>query len=318
MTLRLLSPSNITVAKAGLGVLPDTRLNVACKLLMAERITVTVIAWGANDADLLVADTATTEGDRAIKQAAARGMPTLRLARTPDASTHTLSPTATVRDIAVALRQLIDSAQTETAPPEIPLPPMLEALRLDLPSDVEPTLFELGQHHIVVDRPRGCVHLLHSGTMKGLLRDIASTHWRSRTLGGDWSPQSPARDHTVISIESIWWHLLPMPHVKLPRRWVGSAAQLSAWPELAIEAVDATTLAALTQLMYRSWRPDQLAAVSGVSPAHAERIVAITHASGLAGKTSTVVPTAARTGLKDAVMKIARRFGLNLLGARHA
>ncbi|HEX7815204.1 hypothetical protein [Dyella sp.] len=323
MSSRLPQHSLITVAIAGLGMLSETRLRVACSLLMAERMRVDVVNWGAAQAHILVADHHSAEGNQAIESAHRLKLPTLALGRTRVASLMTLSPSATVKDIAEALKQLIQRLGADTsAMPEVNLPPLLEALRLDRPNDGGLYLYELGLIRMVVDYERRYLHMLRRVAFDHLLRDLDNAYWHSTPLDAHWLAQHRMDVHASFSIESVWWQLLAMPHIQLPIEWLGNAVQLNAWPDLDTLAVDPSTIQALTHLMHGSWQAQALVEATGIDGARAGRILAIAQASGLADQVTmiqTVKPASgASPGIKGAILKIAKRFGLQLRGLRHA
>ncbi len=312
----------ITIATAGLGVLPETRLKVACTLLMADRMQVDVVAWGASEANILVADNASLEGSLAIDSARQLKLPTLTLGRTPSSLLPTLSPTATVKDIAAELKSLIRSLVGESghAPR---LSPLLEQLRLDHPAGGL-QLMELGLVRLLVNRDSGVVHMLRRVPLEDLLHEAGNPYWHSTAVTPEWAEQHRSDVHASHSIESIWWRLLELSQIDLAQTSAREApVRLAAWPELDAQVIDPQWLTALAYLMHESWHADALAELSGIDAGMIRRLLHVVVASGLASQAPQVAQAKPATSnaaaaLTGSILKVAKRFGLKLFGIGHA
>lgn len=323
MTLPL--PSDFTVAMAGLELLPATRLKVACSLLAADRLTVRLIEWGAEPATLLVADETSDAGRTAIQSARKARLPAIRLIAANDSSgtMHVLPRLATVREFADALRfglQDRPPSLTETSPySDAPLPqPFLEHLRLDRRRDLR-VLLEQGLFRVVSDTREGKLHMLRRMPLDELLERAPKSDWRVTEISdGEWESLYRPDVTRTYAIETLWWRLLPhLSRDELPR--VTGMVRLRTWPDLDAGATPAAWPLVLAYCSSQPWHADALAAASDVPEEDVQQVMALVRLSGL--EASLSYPAAKVRGSAahhaSTLLRMAKRFGLKLLGKAH-
>lgn len=310
-----------TIAVAGLDLLPATRLKVACSLLMAERMDVGVVAWNDTQPDLLVADSTSTEGQQAIRRARDLRMPVMTFSRGQSVPSATSLPhAASVRDIALALKTMLSADASETGPEPAVAHGLLERLRLDAPArDI--VLMELGLLRVVVDGPRGRLHMLRRMPIEELVANLADAHWACTPLSErEWKHGYRPDVTSTHSIESLWWRVATHQDIELPQL-PELPTQLRAWPDLDASHTPSDWLPALACLLVNAWPVDELAVAAGLSLETARRLVSITQLSGLADTSAHARQRDLRRVPADVsggtLLRIARRFGLKLFGSKH-
>ena len=311
---------------AGLDLLPVTRLKVACSLLAADRVTVRLVEWGAEPASLLVADETSYAGRHAIEAARHDQMPAIRLNGVPRATDPmpALPKLATVRDFVDALKACL---QAGTSTPlndtpsgwDAPLPqPLLEHLRLDRrrPGRV---LIELGLFRVISEPLAGRLHMLRRMPLDDLLERALKPDWRITELSEkDWQATFLPDVTGSHPIESLWWRLLPhLAGDELPR--VTDTLRLRAWPDLDVGATPAAWPLVLAHLAGKSWRAHALASATGVPTHEVQRVMALVRLSGLEAAPSQPPAGVRATAAHHAgtLLRMAKRFGLTLLGKAH-
>lgn len=312
---------SLFVGMAGLDLLPQTRLKVACSLMAAERLILHPARWGEQSCALLVADEGTVLGRDAIAHASANRTPVIRLAeRAQDESSGlVLGRKATVRDFVDALRaglapQAADAPANEASEP---LPPFLDHLRLDR-RRTSLRLMENGLVRLLVDSNSGQVHFLRRMPMSDLLQRALRTDWSVSEISEDTWRLDLSRDVTSThSMESLWWRIAP----GLPAHLVGvefQGMQMRHWPDLDPGTVAAGWILPMACLQVREWRPQELANATQVPLKEILRIMAAARYAGLAGRpvvgANALVRKPSPASQARAVFQIAKRFGLRLLG----
>jgi hypothetical protein len=324
MAMQLL-PQRRVVAAAGLDLLPATRLKVACSLLMADMLEITVVPWTGEPVDLLVADGSNSTGSDAIRAAWPAHMPVLTFSReaagAPAASE--LLPTASVRQIAEAVKAGLAAGRAAEAGDTPRSLRLIDCMRLDAGARVGASrrmLMELGLLRVVIDPLDGRLHMLRRMPLDELLDRVEDARWQSTPLSdADWL-QIYRPDVTVsYSIEMLWWRLTVRADFELPVIALGETT-LASWPDLDIGNTPASWLPVLAQLRVRAWSPTALATATDVSLPVVRRIMTAVHVSGLAPAESVRADVAARRSHRMAepearsFLRIARRFGLRLMG----
>lgn len=306
---------------AGLDLLPQTRLKVACSLLAAERLVLQPAQWGDRPCALLVADEATARGREALASALASYTPVIRLAGTAPDGPRSLSlhRQATVREFVDALRAGLTDKAAAGLPGEDNqrLPPFLEHIRRD-ERRKDRHLLVHGLVRVVVDSMAGQVHMLRRMPLDALLELALRTDWSvSAVDDADWQAGLSADIVSTHSIESLWWRIAP----GLPAELLGvefQGLQMSQWPDMDPGAVGANWILPMACLQMREWRPMELAAASEVSLKEVRKIMAVARYSGLGGRAGpdrgSLLPGQASAPQAMSVLRIAKRFGLRLLG----
>jgi hypothetical protein len=319
-------PSDVTVAMAGLDLLPATRLKVACSLLAADRLTVRLVEWGTEPAALLVADETSYLGRHAIQSARHDQVPSIRVNGVSRASDPipALSKLATVRDFVDALKACLQgsapSLPADTTPGwDVTLPqPLLEHLRLDRrrPGRV---LIEWGLFRVISEPLGGRLHMLRRMPLDDLLERALKPDWRITDLSDkDWQTVFLPDVTGSHAIESLWWRLLPhLTDDDLPR--VTDALRLRAWPDLDAGATPAAWPLVLAHLASKPWTARDLASAIGVPMDEIQRVMALVRLSGLEAAPSQPAAGVRATAAHHAgtLLRMAKRFGLTLLGRAH-
>ena len=320
------SPSDFTVAMAGLELLPATRLKVACSLLAADRLSVRLVAWGAEPANLLIADETTLEGRHAMQSARQDNVASIVVGSAGSGSGGMpgLQRLATVREFADALKsRLLDTATAgmdRSSAWDAPLLyPMLEQLRLDRPRNRR-VLLEHGLFRFVSDTRSGELHMLRRMPMDEFLERTLKPDWRLTEVSEkEWQSVLLPDVTGTYAIESVWWRLLPLlPDDGLPR--VTGASSLRAWPDLDVESTPASWLLLLANLSRRPWTAEDLAGSTGAPADEVHRLMALVRLSGLEGALSDAASAGVRVSAirhAGSMLKIAKRFGLKLFGRAH-
>jgi hypothetical protein len=316
------TPSDFTVAMAGLALLPATRLKVACSLLAADRLTVRLVEWGTEPATLLVADETTPEGRHAVQSARQGNVASIRLGGT--GSMHGLQRLSTVREFADALKSGLQGATTTSIDRpsawDSPLPsPMLEHLRLDRPRNTR-VLLEQGLFRVVCDARSGELHMLRRMPLDELLERALKPDWRVTDVSErEWQSVLLPDVTGTYAIETLWWRLRPtLADDVLPR--VEEALRLRAWPDLDAEGTPASWPLLLANLVWQPWQAGDLAGSTGTQVDEVHQVMALIRLSGLEASPSDVASPGMRaSALRHAgsMFKIAKRFGLKLLGKAH-
>ncbi|WP_329742360.1 hypothetical protein [Dyella sp. A6] len=311
------------IAIAGLDILPATRLKVACNLLAAERLDVSVMPWGTSPADILVADTTSVDGRSAASSALSTKLPLLTFNRVTSigpASSMSLPLNATVRDIATALKQLIAIVSVSGTKARKLLPPLLQALdRSRLANGI--MTFARGTTSFIVDQGAGLVLLSDPAAMEDIVTHSMADDWTSKALDTRaCNTRLTEQAYNTVTIESLWWRIVTHETFALPKGDDARPVQLSAWPELDAHYCPPQWLPAIAQLMYSGSTADSLARTTGIDPADATRLIQVAHLSGLTVTTPSrhnVHSLAGKATLTHSFMNVAKRFGLKLFGRQH-
>lgn len=311
----------LVVGMAGLELLPRTRLKVACSLMAAERLALQPADWDGRPCALLVADESSPEGRLAVTQASVAGTPVLRIGEPPAATApdFALGRQATVREFVDALRAAL-SARAGHAPAsegEPALPPFLEAIRLDQRGKPR-RLLEQGLLRVVVDAGTSQLHLLRRVPLEAVLQAAARPDWSVAELDeAAWQDGFAADVISTHAIESLWWRIAP----ELPAELLGVEFQgmrMRAWPDLEPGGVALGWMLPLACLQLREWRPQELANATGLALKDVRRIMAAARFAGLGGHAGadrgTLLPGRGGAHQALSVLKLAKRFGMKLLG----
>lgn len=321
-----LPPTRVRIAVAGLDLLSSTRVKVACSLLMAERLEIELAEWDNTPVAALVAHDAQLAGRSAIAAAERQGLPLLVISRQRGiGAAPWLSHGATVREIADALRQTLQQSAASPARTAndggVRLPPLLERLRLDRPHPA-PVLMENGLLRVVVDTRSGMLHMLRRMPLEQLLDSAAESSWYATELVlAEW--ETRYRPDVTVShvIESLWWQLAARGQCALPGHAEG-AIGLSAWPDLDPATADPQWLLVLAHLQQRTWLPGALSTATGMPLDTVRRVMSVLRFSGLSvdevgaarARSRVQAPSPAQA---RSFLRVAKRFGMKLLGMQH-
>ncbi|MDY0021355.1 hypothetical protein [Arenimonas caeni] len=301
---------------AGLQLLPCTRLKVACSLMAAERLDLQPRDWDGGACAVLVADENSPEGRVAIARALSQGTPVVRIGGD---SGLALGRQATVREYVDVLRIVFPATASQAVADdgEPALPPLLAALRLDLPRKGR-YLLQNGLLRVVADPDAGQLHFLRKMPLEALLAVATGTGWSVRDIDeAAWQGGLAAEVVATHPIETLWWRLAP----DLPADLLGVEFQgmrLRAWPDLAPDTVAGAWMLPLACLQLREWRPQELAGATGLALKDVRRIMATARLAGLGERAGAapgaLLPGRGAAGPAISVLRLAKRFGMRLLG----
>ncbi len=303
------------VAAAGLDVLHQTRLKLACSMLLAERMDVQLQPW-AGDADLLVVGLDHADAPRLLSEAHAANVPMLSIARRyADAAPGRLPHGATVRDINEQLSSLLLSAPLLTDERPTPRAPLLLRL-LAQPDDSRLHLLQRGAIMALVDVATRSIALPASVSLAELVAQLDDSTWSSEVIdAATFQHQYIYRVPQRYSLEALYFCIARYRPTLLPVPDGLPTLKLRHWPDLHSDDVPATWLLAIAHLHARPWQPAALAEACHLPPDTVQSLFSAAVASGLASNQDTAVPRTPRR--KDASDSrffswVARRFGLNL------
>lgn len=314
--------SRLQLAIAGLDLVSSTRLKVACSLLMADRLEISVVDWRTAPQAALVAHDGSDEGQQAITAARTHGTPWLAISRQPGAGD--LAHGASVRDIVDAVRRLLMSPRQAPAPDATALPtlpPFLEAIRQDR-TGPDYLLLENGLLRLVADRPAGRLHLLRRVSLSQVVAAANAAYWRVTPLdAGQWQDVHAPEVVEAWPLEVVWWRAARQLDPSLLQADEGRLG-LAAWPDLEPASTDPQWLPVLAHLQRRDWSPAALAAATGIPRASVAQVAALVRLSGLARRAGSApaAPTPRQPFAPEQMrsfLRVAKRFGLRLMGVQH-
>ena len=306
------------VAAVGLDVLHQTRLKLACSMLLAERMDVQLHPWSGADTDLLVVGLDHADAARALSEANAANVTVLSIARRfADAAPARLPHGATVRDINEQLSSLLLSAPaTATERPVAVRAPLLLRLLDQQPADDRLHLLQRGGISALVDVATRSVALPASLSLAELVAQLDDSTWSSEVIDtATFQHQYAYRLPQRHSLEALYFCIARYRPELLPEPELLPTLKLKHWPDLNAEDVPANWLLAIACLHARAWEPAALAAACHLPRNTVQSLFCAAVASGLALNQEVAVPSTTRR--KDASDSrffswVARRFGLNL------
>lgn len=305
---------SLTVAAHGLDLLHQTRLKLACSMLLAERMDVQLQDFTGQAANLLVIAGEQPEAASVVAQARTMGIPVLIIVRHVHAPGQ-IAHGATVTTLNERLSQLLRSnadAQPVTGTP------LLLALAGNR-SDKQIHLLQRGALMIALDPLCRSLALPSGLTLNELVEQLDDSSWSSSTIStAEFDHQYIYRLPQRQSLETLFFSIARRRPELLPAAADVPALQLEHWPDLGQADVPANWLLAIACLHARPWQVSALATACGLSTADTQALIAAALASDLASiqapqrASSTVASQSKPTGL---FAWVARRFGLNLPGA---
>lgn len=308
---------NVRVVAAGLDLLHSTRLKLACSLLLADRIDVSLLTWSDADAEMR-GDLLVTGQDAASTIAIGRWAgPVLAVRRVASPSNPAeLAHGATVRDIHERLRQLLSAELVEPAiatPAQHDVRPlplrMLQAARV-------PELLMQGHLRMAIDPRNACVHVAADLPLDALIAAFAEPGWTNQPLPQPLTTIGATLPRRV-SLEHLYFAIAHRHPEWLPAAAAGQPLQLRQWPDLSEEAASAALLVAIAYLHARPWQAAALAASCQLPLQAVQGLFAAATASGLAQVDAVALPREERRPQRSASTSrflswVGRRFGLNL------
>lgn len=304
------------VAAAGLDVLHQTRLKLACSMLLAERMDVQLVPWNG-EADLLVVGLDHADAARTLSEANAGNVPMLSIARRyADSAPGRLPHGATVRDINDQLSSLLLNAPAGASERPATKAPLLLRLTRQDPADTRLHLLQRGGISALVDVATRSIALPASVSLAELVAQLDDSTWSSEVIdAATFQHQYAYRLPHRHSFEALNFCLARHRAELLPALDTLPTLKLRQWPDLNADDVPANWLLAIACLHARPWQPAALAAACHLPPNTVQSLFSAAVASGLASNQDAAVPSTPRR--KDASDSrffswVARRFGLNL------
>jgi hypothetical protein len=303
------------VAAAGLDVLHQTRLKLACSMLLAERMDVQLLPW-TGDADLLVVGLDHADAPRLLSEAHAANVPMLSIARRyADAGPGRLPHGAIVRDINEQLSNLLLASPASAGERPASRAPLLLRLLADA-SDTRLHLLHSGGISALVDGATRSIALPASLPLAELVTQLDDSTWSSEVIDkATFQHQYTYRLPQRYSLEALYFSIARHRPALLPVPETLPAMKLRHWPDLHSDDVPATWLLAIARLHARPWQPAALATACHLPPDTVQSLFCAAVASGLASNQDAAVPsTPRRNDASDSrfFSWVARRFGLNL------
>lgn len=310
----------LDVASFGLDLLHQTRLKLACSLLLAQRLDVSVQPWKDGKADLLVIGIDQPEAAAVLARARAMGVPCLIISRhvDPDAADQ-LAHGATVASLNQKLSTLLASRPSDSPARARPL--LLELAQMQTAAGTL-HLLQRGAAQVVIDPATLSLALPANLGLLELVQLLDDSHWSSERIGrAAFDHQYRHRLPQRQSLEALFFCLARHRPQWLPGGDAGTLLQLEHWPDLGSADLPASWLLAIACLHARPWQANALAAHCQIPVSTVETLFAAAAASGLA-QTAPIASTAPppRRNREDSRFFgwVARRFGLTLFKTAQA
>ncbi|ATE72321.1 hypothetical protein [Lysobacter capsici] len=314
------SSKRYLVVSADLDKSRHARLHAACVGLREQGIEIDLQAWSDRPAHLLVTGTETSLSRNAVEQAMRRGIPVLRIGRLPwdPDSVHSVDINIEAGELGRSLRERLrhgrDDAEANGASAAGALP-FVQHL-LSAPKGLY--LFESGLFRLVADLGASRMHMIRRMPYPELVAEAMSPNWFITALTQKQYVEKYRQDVTQsYSLESLLWdiaigHDAPLAQVDALR-----PLQLRGWPLMPSTALPTQWLLPLGCLLRGPWSLPALAEATATPHAELKRLFAVALATGLAEAAPATMPAHRQGGSSELglIRRLARRFGLNFLGA---
>ncbi len=302
------------VATAGLDLLHSTRLKLACSLLLADRIAVTLEDWNGQVADLVVLGLDAPGARGTLEQLRREGRRVLTISREAGAD---LRHGATVRDINEAIRLGLLAPAQQPQQHSATVPPLLALCGAAPDSGLQ--LVCRGNRIAVIDPQRRCLLMAAGQPLDAIVEHIGADDWSVTPLGAqEFSSFYATRLTSAHSFEALFFAVAARQPGVLPAVDHDRPMQLDHWPDLAGDESQTPWLMAIACLHARPWRAGPLAQACKLPLQTVECLFAAALASGIAANREIVrAPSASQrdAGNTRFFSWVARRFGLNLFKA---
>lgn len=305
------------VAAAGLDMLHQTRLKLACSMLLAERMEVLLQPWSGDACDLLVIGLDHPDAARALSEANAVNVQILSIARRhAGAAPGRLPHGATVRDINEQLSSLLLATPGMGSEHTAAGTPLLLQLASADPGASALHLLQRGGITVLVDSATRSIALAPGTTLADVVAQLDDVAWSASPIDvATFQHQYAYRLPQRHSFEALYFCIARHRPALLPPVAEHATLKLRHWPDLQADDVPGTWLLAIACLHARPWQPAALAAACQIPRHTVQSLFCAAVASGLALNQDAAVPRTQRR--KDASDSrffswVARRFGLNL------
>ena len=308
---------SIRIAASGLNLVHQTRLKLACSMLLAERMDVSVGSIEDDQAQLLVVASDHPEATAALALARARRLPTLTVSRHADTRVdNQLAHGATVAQLNEKLSRLLTlTGQDQLAPAGVPL--LLQLANHDQLGTGQLHKLQRGALMLVLDTRNSSIALPAQLSLKELIEQLDDSTWSADALDRiDFQHQYTYRLPQRQSLESLFFAVARLRPQLLPATDLDEPVQLRHWPDLDSQLIPGNWLMAIALLHAQPCSSTALAATCSLSPASVTALLAAATAGGLVQQ-QAASPTsrakAADNGQNSRFFSwVARRFGLTL------
>lgn len=310
----------LDVAAFGLDLLHQTRLKLACSLLLAQRLDVSMQPWNGSRADLLVIGIDQPGAAAVLARARAMDLPSLIISRhaDPDAADQ-LAHGATVASLNQKLSALLAVKHGNALERVMPL--LLQLAQTRTPADTL-HLLQCGALQLVVDPASRSLALPAGLGLSELIGQLDDSRWASSHLSrADFNHPYRQRLPQRQSLEALFFCLARHRPQLLPTASADTVLQLEHWPDLGSADLPSSWLLAIACLHARPWQANALAAHCQIPVSTVETLFAAAAASGLA-QTAPIASAAPPPRLSRGDSRffgwVARRFGLTLFKTAQA
>lgn len=308
---------SLRIAAFGLDLVHQTRLKLACSMLLAERMDVSVSSIEDEQTQLLVVATDHPQAASALAQARARRLPTLTVSRHAETRINNqLAHGATVAQLNEKLSRLLTLAgQDQLAPTGVPL--LLQLASNDqLPANKLHKL-QRGALMLVLDTSNDSIALPAQLCLKEMIEQLDDSTWSADIIEReDFQHQYTYRLPQRQSLESLFFAVACLRPQLLPATDISEPVQLRHWPDLDSQLVPGNWLMAIALLHAQPCSPAVLATTCMLSPASVNALLAAATAGGLVQQQAAIPPARAKpagSGQHSRFFSwVARRFGLTL------
>lgn len=313
-------PKRYLVVSADLDKSRHARVHAACVGLREQGIEIDLQAWSDRPAHLLITGTETSLSRNAVEQAMRRGIPVLRIGRLPwdPDSVHSVDINIEAGELGRSVRERLRHGRDESEADDATVAGALPFVQHLLNAPKGLYLFESGLFRLVADLGASRMHMIRRMPYPALVAEAMSPNWFITAITQKQYVEKYQQDVTQsYSLESLLWdiaigHDAPLAQVD-PLR----PLQLRGWPLMPSTALPTQWLLPLGCLLRSAWSVPALAEATATPSAELRRLFAVALATGLAEATPAAMPAHRQGGSSELglIRRLARRFGLNFLGA---
>ena len=253
------------VAMLGLDLLDQTRIRLACSLLLAEKMSISFVEEN-EDPDLCIFGLDSSEGMDKWKKNKVKSQSVILVSRHYQGGAPWLPHGTTVNEFRKFIHQAILSKRDgrnshhgdETAYPLL----LHEILN---PSLATVKLFRLRSIECLIDTKNRCVYLAKNVEIIDFIGILRATGWVAVPLNESDLDPLGIMFPRCVSFESLLFGLSGAECLHISKLNSDQYVKLKLWPELIPETISSAQLLAIARLHARSWKPQNLAEASNLS-----------------------------------------------------
>ena len=301
------------VAMLGLDLLDQTRIRLACSLLLAEKMSISFVDENENP-DLCIFGLDNSEGMDKWKKNKVKSHSVILVSRHYQGGAPWLPHGTTVNEFRKLIHQAILSkrdGRNSRQNDEIAYPLLLNEILN--PSLATTKLFRLRTTECLIDTKSRRIYLAHNVEIIDFIGIIRATGWVSIAIDDSDLDRLSTTFPRCISFESIVFGLSGAECLHISKVNKEQYVTLKLWPELIPETISSAQLLAIARLHARSWKPQHLAEASNLSLTTTLGLLSAALECGLLvvdknpPDEQNVIPVPQNTGF---LVWVARRFGL--------